>query len=123
MTQSCIRRRCFLSANESVQVLYCLFNYICIFIRTPINKRRKVGIPLTGLTLPHCCACTWISNVLGQSCACTRISNVLCHLCLHQDFQCLRSVLCLHLDFQCLRSFLCLHLDFQCLRSVLCSVS
>jgi hypothetical protein len=24
----------------------------------------KVGIPLTGLTLPHLCARTWISNVV-----------------------------------------------------------
>ena len=32
------------------------FVYICIADRDPDIKRMRVEIPLTGLTLPHCCA-------------------------------------------------------------------
>jgi hypothetical protein len=37
------------------------FVYICIISS---YQEGKVGIPLTGLTLPHLCARTWISNVV-----------------------------------------------------------
>ena len=31
--------------------------YICVAVGDPIMKRGRVGIPLTGLPLPHFCAC------------------------------------------------------------------
>jgi hypothetical protein len=34
------------------------FVYICIAFRNPIIKRRRVGIPLIDLTLPHVCTYT-----------------------------------------------------------------
>ena len=40
----------FLSRNEYVQILYCLF-YICINVGEPIIKRETVEILLNGLTL------------------------------------------------------------------------
>ena len=49
----------FLSRSESVQVFlgFLLFVYICISIGYPVIKRRRVGIPLNGLTQPHFFAC------------------------------------------------------------------
>jgi hypothetical protein len=31
--------------------------YICIAVGDPIIKRERIGLPLTGLTLSHLCAC------------------------------------------------------------------
>jgi len=36
-----------------------LFVFICITAGDPIIKRERVGFLLTGLTLPHLCACTY----------------------------------------------------------------
>ena len=35
-----------------------MYLYISIVTGDPIIKRGRVGIQLTGLTLPHFCACT-----------------------------------------------------------------
>jgi hypothetical protein len=44
------------SGSESVPALL-LFVYICIAAGDPIVKKGRVGIPLTGLILPHFCNC------------------------------------------------------------------
>ena len=48
----------FLSGSESVQVFYCLFIYSRMqWCRKSSFQEGSIGIPLTGVTLLHCCAC------------------------------------------------------------------
>ena len=50
----------FLSGSESVQVVYLLFIHFFVYMFCPWKssyQKARVGITLTRLTLPHCCAC------------------------------------------------------------------
>ena len=44
----------FLRGSESVQVFHCFYMY-CRWS----YQEGRIGIPLTSLTLPHCCVCPW----------------------------------------------------------------
>jgi len=55
--------------------MFYLFVYICFAVGDPI-KRERVGIPLTGLTMPHIFACPMPE--LGCPMSCHSVFNVQC---------------------------------------------
>ena len=55
--------------QNAIPVCFLLFVYICIAAGDPIMKMKRVGIPLTGLTLPY---------LLCLSQSRTLISNAIC---------------------------------------------
>jgi hypothetical protein len=52
--------------------------YICIAVRDSIIKRGRTEISLTGLTLPHLCACFKPRPGFPWSFLCARASCLFC---------------------------------------------
>ena len=71
--------------------------YICIVVKRSNYQMRSVDILLTGLSLPHFCAWTWIANVICRGLSfvlnCLRWEVVVCFLDIgetvdHHCFKC-----------------------------------
>ena len=97
-----------------------LLSFICMYCRWRISyQKRRVGIPLTGLTLPHLCACPnpgtgfpssyvvvfWCSVSLFQIIVIVCFVGIVYHKCLEvvvcfvdiggiDDHHCLEVVVC-----------------------------